>query len=118
MSNITFTWSFPNFEVQSTENNLTDVVKIVHWRYTASDGTNSTDAYGSISLETPDANTFISYSSITQDQVISWITLTDPNVTDSNKLDVKTLQDNLTAKLVEISNPTIKLTVPPFSATP
>jgi hypothetical protein len=38
----TYTWSFPNFETNSE-----NVVKTIHWRYTAVDGEHSASMYGS-----------------------------------------------------------------------
>jgi hypothetical protein len=38
----TYEWSFPNFETNSE-----NVVKTIHWRYTAVDGDNSASMYGS-----------------------------------------------------------------------
>jgi hypothetical protein len=37
-----YTWSFPNFETNSE-----NVVKTIHWRYTAVDGEYSASMYGS-----------------------------------------------------------------------
>ena len=39
---ITYEWSFPNFETNSE-----NVVKTIHWRYTAVDGEYSANVYGS-----------------------------------------------------------------------
>ena len=39
---IEYTWSFPNFETNSE-----NVVKTIHWRYTAVDGEHSASMYGS-----------------------------------------------------------------------
>jgi hypothetical protein len=39
---IEYTWSFPNFECDSS-----NVVKTIHWRYTAVDGEYSASMYGS-----------------------------------------------------------------------
>ena len=39
---ITYEWSFPNFETNSE-----NVVKTIHWRYTAVDGEYSASMYGS-----------------------------------------------------------------------
>jgi hypothetical protein len=39
---ITYEWSFPNFECNSE-----NVVKTIHWRYTAVDGEHSASMYGS-----------------------------------------------------------------------
>ena len=39
---ITYEWSFPNFECDSS-----NVVKTIHWRYTAVDGEHSASMYGS-----------------------------------------------------------------------
>jgi hypothetical protein len=39
---ITYEWSFENFECDSS-----NVVKTIHWRYTATDGEHSASMYGS-----------------------------------------------------------------------
>ena len=39
---IEYSWSFPNFETNSE-----NVVKTIHWRYTAVDGEHSASMYGS-----------------------------------------------------------------------
>jgi len=39
---ITYEWSFPNFETD-----VDNKVKVIHWRYTASDGEHSASMYGS-----------------------------------------------------------------------
>jgi hypothetical protein len=39
---ITYEWSFPNFECDNS-----NVVKTIHWRYTAVDGEYSASMYGS-----------------------------------------------------------------------
>ena len=38
----TYEWSFPNFETDAD-----DKVKTIHWRYSAVDGDDTTDLYGS-----------------------------------------------------------------------
>ena len=43
---ITYEWSFPNFETDSE-----NVVKTIHWRYTAVDGEHSASMYGSAQVQ-------------------------------------------------------------------
>ena len=45
----TYAWSFENFETDSA-----DKVKTIHWRYTAVDGDDATDIYGSCAGEDMD----------------------------------------------------------------
>ena len=45
----TYEWSFPNFETDAD-----DKVKNIHWRYSAVDGDNAADIYGSCAGEDMD----------------------------------------------------------------
>lgn len=69
---ITYTWDFGPLETK-TENNLTDVVKIVHWRLTGINGDYSSTVYGTVSLDSPTSNSFTTFSSLTKTKVKGWV---------------------------------------------
>jgi len=90
---ISYTWSFGPLETKPQENNLTDVVKVVHWRYSAQDGNYSSSIYGTVSLDAPETNTFTSFTSLTKTKVKNWVL----NKLDKTEAELKTqLSDQIT----------------------
>ena len=78
MSN-TYTWNFPTLERKATEGSLSDVVKTIHFRYTATSDQNDDDGnpysatlYDTVSLGNADSGSFTAFDSITIDQAIAW----------------------------------------------
>lgn len=76
----TYTWDFPTLERKATEGSLSDVVKTVHYCFTAiSDKTNSdgkpysATAYGTVVLNDADSGSFTAFDSITTDQAKVWV---------------------------------------------
>ena len=63
----TFTWGIANLERETKDG----YVYVAHWTVTASDGTYSSSAYGSVGFERP--GKLIPYADLTQDTVISWV---------------------------------------------
>ena len=50
----------------------TDVVFVVHWTCSGTDGTYTSSVYSTCSVPTP-TGTFTPYSDLTQEQVLGWI---------------------------------------------
>ena len=69
----TFTWDIDPLECAVLENDLPNVVKTVHWRYTVSDGLKEDSLYGSVDLNPPTPDKFTPYDKLTKEQVIMWI---------------------------------------------
>lgn len=69
----TYTWEVTNLESFETINELTNVVSVIHWTLQADDGVNSTAINGTVNLDAPEANTFVNYNDLTQEQVIGWV---------------------------------------------
>ena len=101
---ITYTWSFPQFDVAKAEDGLTDVVKTIHWRYDATDGDHSAGVYGSAGLGAPDSGNFIPFANLTEAWAISAIAL-----------DVPAMQASLEAQIAAAKNPPIVPMTPPFA---
>ena len=94
----TYNWVISSLETSPSEDELTNVVKTVHWRYQATDGTHLADVYGSVGLNTPEASTFTPYADLTEADVISWL---------ESKLQVEDLKTNLDNQLERLANPPI-----------
>jgi len=72
---ITYTWTFPQLNVQTSAYGQTDVVYSVNYVVTADDGEGHTaQAYGSCAIPYVADDPFILYPSLTQADVLSWTT--------------------------------------------
>jgi hypothetical protein len=85
---ITYEWSFPNFEVDSS-----NAVKTIHWRYTATDGDYSASMYGSCA-----GSEGMDFTAMTKDHAIAC-------VVDNNSSEAE-MQTNLSAQIEAQKNPT------------
>jgi len=71
----TYNWDFPQLDTAPTEGALSDVVKTVHWRFTATSDTETNDegqalsvsAYGTAGAGEADADSFTAFDSLTQE---------------------------------------------------
>jgi hypothetical protein len=71
----TYNWDFPQLDTAPTEGSLTDVVKTIHWRFTATSDTEtnaegtplSVSAYGTTGVGDADPDDFTDFDSLTQD---------------------------------------------------
>lgn len=92
---------------------LKNVVNTVHWRRTATKGTEGesdyyyADVYGAMSLTSPDPNDFVLYENLTEADVEAWLNeMTDPTPQE--------LDENL-AKNIELQINPVEETLPlPF----
>lgn len=98
MSDITYTWVIAQLDCAPQEDNLENVVKIIHWRYQATDGTHTADCYGSIGVGAVDPDDFTPYAELTKDQVVAWL---------EAQLDVDELERNLATQLAMLANPPV-----------
>jgi hypothetical protein len=84
---ITYEWSFPNFETNSE-----NVVKTIHWRYTAVDGEYSANVYGSCA-----GSEGMNFDAMTKEHCISCVTANDQSEAD--------MQSSLASQIEEQKNP-------------
>ena len=70
MTTPTFTWSIPDTE----RNAETGCIEVLHWRLTATDGTNILAHYGTVGLppKAPTDPTFVAYDQVTLSDAIQW----------------------------------------------
>ena len=68
----TITWTITAMNCYPTVGSETDVVFVVHWTCSGTDGTYTSSVYSTCSVPTP-TGTFTPYSDLTQEQVLGWI---------------------------------------------
>ena len=87
---IEYTWSFPNFETDSE-----NVVKTIHWRYTAVDGEYSASMYGSCA-----GSEGMDFDSMTKEHC-------ENCVLENQDTTIEEMQSNLSAQIEEQKNPAL-----------
>lgn len=108
MSN-TYTWIFGPLDCIPSADGLTNIVKVVHWRYNGTDGTHHASVYGTVALDEPQSADFIAFEDLTAGIVEGWV---------ANKLEVDKLQDSLDKTIADLVNPPIVSNPPPWSVQP
>jgi hypothetical protein len=87
---IEYTWSFPNFETNSE-----NVVKTIHWRYTAVDGEYSASMYGSCA-----GSEGMNFDSMTKEHC-------ENCVLENQDTTIEKMQNNLSAQIEEKKTPAL-----------
>lgn len=100
---IKFDWIISAMECKVKEDDLSDVVIVVHWRYNAVSEEYFADTYGATVVPMPSGDNFIPYNNLTKEQVVSWLEAI---------LDVPAMQLQLEANIELQINP-INVTLPP-----
>lgn len=79
---VNYSWVITSLNCVEQENTLENVVKSVDWKLVASDTHNekTIDTYvlGNTLFPSPEQSDFVSFSDLTQQQIISWIEQTIP----------------------------------------
>ncbi len=104
---ITYTWNVNTMDTAPSEDGLANVVKVVHWRLSATDGTHTAETYSTVSLDAPAAGSFTAFESLTEAQVIAWV---------ESKIDVAATKSSLDAQLASLANPPIVVKQGPWTA--
>ena len=89
---ISYAWNVSTVDTYPTKDSEADVIYNVHWRLTATDGSNddadgnpqTADMYGSEGLDTSDLSSFTAFASVSTSDVEGWLTtaLTSSKVTE------------------------------------
>ena len=105
---ISYAWDVSTVDTYPTKDSKSNVVYNVHWRLTATDGTNkdsdgnnwTASSFGSQSLDTSDLSSFTNWSSLDAAKVQSWVeaALTSDTVT--------AMKSSLDAQIAEKITPT------------
>jgi len=102
---IAYSWTFPQFDVAPSEDGLSEVVKVIHWRLDAIEGGITSGAYGTVALGQPDPAHFIPYADITEQWAIDQT---------SALIDLPAVQAALAGEIANKKNPPVVPLVPPF----
>ena len=98
----TYKWVVSQLDTAPSEDGLTDVVKVVHWRYQAEqvdgDKTYNAEVYGAMACATPSDTDFTAYDDLTFDKVCEWL------VAGNN---VEAMELNLDTQIENLKNPPI-----------
>ena len=108
---ITYKWIIESMECVLSENGMNNIVKTVNYQYIGSDGTNEYTVFGKVDLGDPDPNTYIQYSSLTENTVISWV---------SSKVgtyNVNHYENVISTAISNMINPPIVTNLPPWANT-
>lgn len=104
-----FDWIISAMECKVKEDNLSDVVILVHWRYNATSVVEEKEyfagTYGATSMPLPTGEDFTPYNDLTKEQVVSWL---------ENTLDIEAMQSNLNNQIDLLINPINVTLQPPF----
>ena len=99
----TYAWDFPLLDAAATESGLSDVVKVIHYRFVATSDQKNSDGelysvsiYGTVSLGNASSDSFTAFDSITKDQCKAW-TLVVLNQTED---EIKTTVDEQIINLI------------------
>lgn len=95
------TWKVTDLLVKPQVDGFTNVVYIVNWLVTDTDGVNEVRKGGKTEVPLPAGDTFIPYDQLTENQVINWV----KNVLGSEE--VSSIEADLQAQLAYIANPPI-----------
>jgi hypothetical protein len=99
-------WIISQLDTAPSLDTLTDVVKVVHYRYEGKDGEYTAEIYGAMSCETPSETDFTAYEDLTYEQVCTWL---------EAGLNVEAMNENLATQIENLKNPPIVNLPLPFS---
>jgi hypothetical protein len=68
-----FTWTVSRLDCYPQYDNQTDVVFVVHWTCSGTDGTYNGSVYSTCSVTYVAGTSFTPYDQLTQNQVLGWI---------------------------------------------
>jgi hypothetical protein len=85
---VEYKWLIVQLETKPQEGDLQDVVSIVHWRRSATDGIYFIDECSTMGCATPSATDFTAYPDLTKEQVETWLN----EGTDVEAIDARLLQ--------------------------
>jgi hypothetical protein len=106
----TYQWIISQLDTAPSQDGLTDVVKTVHWRRSASDGEgHSAEIYGAMGCATPSETDFTAYPDLTFEQICQWL---------ENGNNVEQLNATLDTQIENIINPPIIVLPLPWVPTP
>jgi hypothetical protein len=112
----TYTWRIEQLDVVPVHGDLVNVVQNIHWRMVATDGTNTTSAYGDIPVGAADPSDFTIYEDLTEATVIEWLedAIDERAISDGDR-SVEELRQALAATLAAMRTPAVVAMPTPWS---
>jgi hypothetical protein len=84
----------------------TNVVSCIHWRVNGTDGTSNVTTYGSETLTYEPIEKYISYESLTEEQIVTWLKKSmGDRFSDIEKIINKLLNELVTPSIVTLELP-------------
>ena len=97
------TWHIVQTEYVLAEDNLTNVINLLHWRVeeseTVGEETYTASSYGTQSLAAPDPDNYTAYADVTEAECIAWCK------SEMGEEQVTSIEDGLTANIELQKNP-------------
>lgn len=95
---VTIDWTIEWLETKPSVGDLSNVVAIVGWRCSGTDGDTKATAYGTVGLSDP-TNGFIPYDQLTKNQVLDWVY--------ANGVDKDAIENSVINNINEQKNPPV-----------
>ena len=95
---INYSWTISSLDTAPSLDSLTDVVRVIHWRYQAVDGDYQAETYSTYACGEPSPNDFTAYPDLTEQDVIDWL---------ESGLDVDSMKESLANQIEALKNPPI-----------
>ena len=107
---MTFEWNFPSLDctIGPDAEGHRDIVEIVHWRYTASQGEFSASMVGTVGLDYDPTAPFIVFEDLTKTQVQGWV---EGSIGEG---ELASMTATLTTQVSELQSPTQENLSPPW----
>jgi hypothetical protein len=105
----TYNWRINALDVKVHENDLDNVIYIIHWSFIAKDDSFepvSESSIGTLGVQYTEENPFIPYEDLTKEDVVGWL---------EEGLDVDSMKENLDRKIELIKNPINKTLHPDWN---
>lgn len=108
-----YDWIFNPLTVRPVEGGMTNVVTMVDWRRTATDGPYLASAFGRVAFPAPQSSAFTPFNLLTKEQVQSWVI--EKLVQDSGQQDiVARIDEGLAGDINRQKNPPEVPLAPPW----
>jgi hypothetical protein len=111
---ITYNWKIERLDCAPSVNELSNVVRKIHWRLFASDGINTSDLYGDILLGDADPEDFTAYESLTEAEVVAWLEAAIDARADEEEPSVPQMRSGLAGILAAMRTPAVVATPLPW----
>ena len=99
-----YTWTISALDCAVSQDELTNVVQNVHWRYRATDADGVTaERYGAQSVPAPNPSSFSPYENLTTEIVVGWLEgiMSEPVPVEEGEEEKPTLLEEIQTRLLQ-----------------